>query len=46
MGTTIVMLCAGILFLLSWMRAATAKHGQSDIEWDLEDEEFDEEFED
>ncbi len=46
LGTTIVMLCAGILFLLSWMRAATAKHGQSDIEWDLEDEEFDEEFED
>jgi len=29
------------LFVLSWMRVATAKQGESELEWEL-DEEFDE----
>ena len=42
LGTTLTMICIGLLFVLSWMRVATAKHGDSDLEWEL-DEEFDEE---
>jgi hypothetical protein len=43
LGTTMTMICIGLLFVLSWMRVATAKQGESDLEWEL-DEEFDEEF--
>ena len=41
LGTTMTMTCIGLLFVLSWMRVATAKQGESELEWEL-DEEFDE----
>ena len=41
LGTTMTMICIGLLFVLSWMRVATAKQGESELEWEL-DEEFDE----
>ena len=40
LGITLSMLGVGILFILSWMRLATVRRGDSDLEWDLEDEEF------
>ena len=41
LGTTMTMTCIGLLFVLSWMRVATAKQGESELEWEF-DEEFDE----
>jgi hypothetical protein len=41
LGTTMTMICIGLLFVLSWMRVATARQGESELEWEL-DEEFDE----
>ena len=43
LGMTMTMICIGLLFLLSWMRVATAKQGESDLEWEFEDEEFEDE---
>ena len=45
LGTTITMISIGLLFVLSWMRVATAKQGESELEsdWEYEDEEFDDE---
>ena len=40
LGITLSMLGVGIIFILSWMRIATVKRGDSDLEWELEDEEF------
>ena len=44
LGTTLTMICIGLLFVLSWMRVATAKHGDSDLEWELDEEIDEEEF--
>ncbi|MAS57017.1 MAG: hypothetical protein CMA37_00195 [Euryarchaeota archaeon] len=45
LGTTLTMIFVGLLFVLSWMRVATAKQGESESEseWEYEDEEFDDE---
>ena len=43
LGTTITMLCIGVLFVLSWLRAATAKQGESDLDYEFDDDEFDDE---
>ena len=40
---TMTMLCIGVLFVLSWLRVATAKQGDSDLEFEFEDYEFDDE---
>ena len=40
LGITMTMICIGLLFILSWMRLATVKQGESDLEWEYEDEEF------
>jgi hypothetical protein len=36
LGTTLTMICVGLLFILSWMRFATVK--QSESEWESEEE--------
>ncbi len=41
LGTTMTMICIGLLFVLSWMRVATAKQGESDLEFEFESDEFD-----
>ena len=43
LGTTITMLCIGVLFVLSWLRVATAKQGESDMDYEFDDDEFDDE---
>ena len=43
LGMTMTMLCIGVLFVLSWLRVATAKQGDSDLEFEFEDYEFDDE---
>ena len=43
LGTTITMLCIGVLFVLSWLRVATAKQGESDLDYEFDDDEFDDE---
>ena len=40
LGVTITMLCVGLLFVLLWMRAATARQGESDFEFEFEDDDF------
>ena len=44
LGITLVMSCLGLLFILSWMRLATVSKGETDEDWELEDDEAD--FED
>ena len=34
------MICVGLLYVLSWMRLATVNQGEDEIEWEYEDEEF------
>ncbi len=46
LGVTLVMFAAGIIFVLSWMRLATARQGDSELDWEYEEEEEDEEIED
>ena len=41
LGTTMTMICIGLLFTLSWLRVATAKQGESDLEFEFEDDDFD-----
>jgi len=43
LGTTITMIGVGLLLVLSWMRVTTAKRGESESDWEFEDEEFDDE---
>ena len=43
LGTTMTMLCIGVLFTLSWLRVATAKQGDSELDFEFEDDEFDDE---
>lgn len=43
LGTTMTMLCIGVLFVLSWLRVATAKQGDSELDFEFDDEEFDDE---
>ena len=40
LGTTMTMICVGLLYVLSWMRLATVNQGEDEIEWEYEDEEF------
>ena len=40
LGITLSMLGVGLIFILSWMRLATVRQGDSELEWDLEEEEF------
>ena len=37
------MIGVGLLLVLSWMRVTTAKRGESESDWEFEDEEFDDE---
>ena len=43
LGTTITMICIGLIFVLFWMRVATVKQGESESEWEYEEEEFEDE---
>ena len=40
LGITILMLCVGLVFILAWMRTATMRHRESEIDWELDDEEL------
>ena len=42
LGFTLIMSAVGIIFILSWMRLATARQGESELDWEYEEEEEDE----
>ncbi len=41
LGTTILMLFLSLVFVFAWMRAATFRHRDTEIDWEYEDEEVD-----
>ena len=41
LGITLVMSGLGLLFILSWMRLATVSKGESEEDWELEEDEAD-----
>jgi hypothetical protein len=38
LGVTLTMISLGVLFILFWMRLATVRQGESEIDWEYEDE--------
>jgi hypothetical protein len=38
LGITLTMICASLLFILSWMRVATLKQGESEWEYEADEE--------
>lgn len=38
LGTTLTMICVSLLFILSWMRVATLKQGESEWEYEADEE--------
>ena len=47
LGVTLTMMFIGVLLVLSWLRVSTAKQGESELDFEFEDDEFeDDEFDD
>ena len=42
LGVTLTMISLGVLFILSWMRLATVRQGESETDWEYEDEDLSE----
>jgi hypothetical protein len=42
LGVTLTMISLGVLFILSWMRLATVRQGETELDWEYEDEDLSE----